>query len=101
MTMGNLMLWLVVLLAMLGLAVGAYPRRIVQGSSNRPGVVNTFLETLNGAKKHLVSAAVARSVSILGMYPMDTIKTRIQIEHPKPFSLSGLYGKILHFSLTI
>mmetsp|Transcript_60877 Transcript_60877/g.170634 ORF Transcript_60877/g.170634 Transcript_60877/m.170634 type:complete len:321 (-) Transcript_60877:657-1619(-) len=94
--MGNLVLWSVVLLALLGFAVGAYPRRIVlKGSSEKPvGAVNTFLEALNGAKKHLVSAAVARSVSILGMYPLDTIKTRIQIEHPKPFSLSGLYGGV-------
>jgi hypothetical protein len=76
--MGNLMLWLVVLLALLGLAVGAYPKRTIQGSNDKPaGAMDIFLETLNGAKKHLVSAAVARSVSILGLYPVDTIKTRI------------------------
>lgn len=94
--MGSFMIWSVVWLALLGgLAAGAHPRSKIQATAEKPaGLIKAFLETVNGAKKHLVSAAVARGVSILGMYPLDTIKTRIQIDHPKPFSLSGLYGKI-------
>jgi len=89
--MANFFLWTVLASVLVGLAMGAKAGAPL--SAEKPsGVVNHFLEKLSGAKKHLVSAAVARSVSILGMYPLDTIKTRIQIEHPKPFSLSGLYG---------
>jgi hypothetical protein len=34
----------------------------------------TFLSTIRESRKHLAAAAVARSVSIIGMYPVDTIK---------------------------
>jgi hypothetical protein len=36
--------------------------------------INVFLATIREARSHLAAAAVARSVSIFAMYPVDTIK---------------------------
>lgn len=55
------------------------------------GPIGIFLKTVKEAKRHLISAAVARSVSIFGMYPIDTIKTRMQMEQPNPLRLQGMY----------
>ena len=41
------------------------------------------------SRSHLAAAACARALSIFGMYPVDTIKTRMQMG--RPFELSGLY----------
>lgn len=51
--------------------------------------VNTFVKTVVDSRSHLAAAAVARSVSIFSMYPVDTIKTRMQMG--KKVSLDGLY----------
>ena len=94
--MANLALPIVGLLVLLGCVFGSFPRTVNparnKGHKN-VSVMGAFLEKVGEAKRHLVSAAFARSVSILGMYPLDTIKTRIQIDAPNPFRLSGLYGK--------
>eukprot|EP00559_Dactyliosolen_fragilissimus_P006236 CAMPEP_0184871420 /NCGR_PEP_ID=MMETSP0580-20130426/40710_1 /TAXON_ID=1118495 /ORGANISM="Dactyliosolen fragilissimus" /LENGTH=421 /DNA_ID=CAMNT_0027374077 /DNA_START=227 /DNA_END=1492 /DNA_ORIENTATION=- len=58
------------------------------------GPIQTFLQTLRDARKHLAAAAVARSVSIFGMYPVDTIKTRVQLEQANPLRLAGLYAGV-------
>ena len=36
----------------------------------------TFVSLIHDSRQHLVAAAVARSVSIFGMYPVDTVKVR-------------------------
>lgn len=53
------------------------------------GAVQMFVRTVADSRRHLVAAAVARSVSIFTMYPMDTIKTRVQMG--KKLSFDGLY----------
>lgn len=51
----------------------------------------SFARTLLGARSHLAAAAVARCVSIFGMYPVDTIKTRMQMGQGDAFRVAGLY----------
>jgi Mitochondrial carrier protein len=55
------------------------------------GPLHLFLRTIQEARRHLAAAAVARSVSIFAMYPVDTIKTRIQMDQANPLRLEGLY----------
>jgi hypothetical protein len=49
----------------------------------------SFVNAVIDAKSHLVAAACGRALSIFGMYPVDTIKTRMQMG--KPFVFDGLY----------
>lgn len=56
------------------------------------GPLQSVMATIHDSRKHLVAAGVARCVSVFLMYPVDTVKTRIQIDHPTPFRISGLYG---------
>jgi solute carrier family 25 S-adenosylmethionine transporter 26 len=49
----------------------------------------SFANAVLDAKSHLVAAACGRALSIFGMYPVDTIKTRMQMG--KPFAFDGLY----------
>ena len=79
--MVNFLYWSVLLLAFLGFGVGTLARTQAASTSveSPARLLNSFFETIVSARRHLVSAAVARGVSILGMYPLDTIKTRIQI----------------------
>ncbi len=46
------------------------------GQAGPPGPLQSFLTTIHGARKYLAAAGVARSVSIFGMYPVETIKVR-------------------------
>ena len=55
------------------------------------GTLQVFVKTVLDARRHLVAAAVARSTSIFAMYPVDTIKTRIQMDQANVFRLQGLY----------
>jgi len=43
----------------------------------------------------VITAGVARTVSILSMYPLDTIKTRIHTDQLNPFRFKGLYNGVL------
>ena len=64
------------------------------GGASQPateGPLHVFLRTIKEARRHLVAAAVARSVSIFAMYPVDTIKTRIQMEQANALRLTGIY----------
>lgn len=58
------------------------------------GPFQTFVDTIKESRTHLAAAAAARSVSIFGMFPVDTIKTRIQMERPNPFQVNGLYNGV-------
>ena len=53
--------------------------------------LKSFVKTIADARSHLAAAAAARAVSIFGMYPVDTIKTRMQMKQGDAFRLSGLY----------
>jgi hypothetical protein len=64
------------------------------GGVSVAGPIGIFVQTIREAKRHLIAAAVARSVSIFGMYPVDTIKTRIQMEQANPLRLNGLYSGV-------
>lgn len=63
-------------------------------SASTAGPLQSLFATIYNARQHLAAAAVARSVSILGMYPVDTIKTRIQLDQAAPFRLAGIYGGV-------
>jgi solute carrier family 25 S-adenosylmethionine transporter 26 len=56
-----------------------------------PASNKTVEKTINESKKHLVDAGVARCLSIFTMFPVDTIKTRLQMGQPNAFSFDGLY----------
>ena len=61
-------------------------------ASNTPSsMLKSFIRTIVNAKSHLAAAAAARAVSIFGMYPVDTIKTRMQMKQGDAFRVSGLY----------
>jgi len=58
------------------------------------GPLTQFVSALKEARRHLAAAAVARSISIFAMYPMDTLKTRSQIGQENIFRLGGLYNGV-------
>eukprot|EP00521_Asterionellopsis_glacialis_P013735 CAMPEP_0195301578 /NCGR_PEP_ID=MMETSP0707-20130614/29529_1 /TAXON_ID=33640 /ORGANISM="Asterionellopsis glacialis, Strain CCMP134" /LENGTH=346 /DNA_ID=CAMNT_0040364557 /DNA_START=100 /DNA_END=1140 /DNA_ORIENTATION=- len=60
------------------------------GSANL-GPLGIFVKTIQEARRHLAAAGVARCISIFAMYPMDTIKTRMQMEQSNPLRVAGLY----------
>lgn len=68
---------------------GAAPSSVLEQSE---GPLQLFIKTIQESKKHLIAAGVARSVSIFTMFPMDTIKTRLQMSQPNPFATKGLYS---------
>ena len=55
------------------------------------GPLALFVKTIKEARTHLTAAGVARSISIFAMYPIDTIKTRVQMEQPNAMRIEGLY----------
>jgi len=57
-------------------------------------IFKSFIQTIINAKSHLYAAAVARCVSIFGMYPVDTIKTRMQMKQGDAFRIAGLYSGV-------
>jgi solute carrier family 25 S-adenosylmethionine transporter 26 len=64
------------------------------GKSSTQGNLQAFVATIKDAKEHLVAAAVARGTCTAIMYPMDLIKTRIQVERPNPWKLEGLFDGV-------
>lgn len=60
-------------------------------SSSIAGPFRAFVSTLKEGRRHLTAAGVARGVSIFAMYPVDTIKTRIQMGQANAFNMNGLY----------
>ena len=58
------------------------------------GPLQTFVNTIKDAKQHLIAAAAGRGTSILIMFPLDVIKTRIQLDHPNPFRMKGLLNGV-------
>jgi hypothetical protein len=66
-------------------------RSAIAATSSAGGPLSLFLSTIKEARRHLAAAAVARSVSIFAMYPVDTIKTRVQMEQANPMRMVGLY----------
>ena len=62
--------------------------------ATRGGVIDQFARVVMGARGHLVAAGSARAVSIFAMYPVDTIKTRLQMGKPilgGGLGVGGLY----------
>lgn len=57
-------------------------------------VVKTFVKTVAESRKHLAAAAVARSLSVFCMFPVDTLKTRMQMGKEIDWSLGALYGGV-------
>ena len=78
-----------VLLLLILLSYCVEGRAPVQATPNGP--ISLFVSTIKEARRHLAAAAVARSVSIFAMYPIDTLKTRIQLEQTNAMRMSGLY----------
>jgi len=70
------------------------PGSCIDARGGKQGFLSNFVSTVKEARRHLAAAAVARSVSILTMYPVDTLKTRLQMGQANAFRLSGLYKGI-------
>lgn len=58
------------------------------------GPLQSFIGTVKESRRHLAAAAAARCVSIFTMFPVDTIKTRLQMDMTNPFKLDGLYNGV-------
>ena len=58
------------------------------------GPLQIFSRTILDARRHLAAAAVARTTSIFAMYPVDSFKTRIQMEQANPFRLKGIFNGV-------
>lgn len=58
------------------------------------GPFTQIVKAVKEARRHLAAAAVARSVSIFAMYPVDTLKTRSQMGQENIFRLAGLYNGV-------
>lgn len=58
------------------------------------GPIQVFTRTIKDARRHLAAAAVARTTSIFAMYPVDAIKTRMQMEQVNPFRLRGIFNGV-------
>eukprot|EP00584_Thalassiosira_punctigera_P025627 CAMPEP_0172553140 /NCGR_PEP_ID=MMETSP1067-20121228/48751_1 /TAXON_ID=265564 ORGANISM="Thalassiosira punctigera, Strain Tpunct2005C2" /NCGR_SAMPLE_ID=MMETSP1067 /ASSEMBLY_ACC=CAM_ASM_000444 /LENGTH=371 /DNA_ID=CAMNT_0013341257 /DNA_START=87 /DNA_END=1202 /DNA_ORIENTATION=+ len=57
-------------------------------------ILSSFVRTVLDARSQLAAAAAARCVSIFGMYPVDTIKTRMQMKQADAFRASGLFNGV-------
>lgn len=92
-TMQVLCLLLLVVALMFSICESRTPVSTVstQAHLSPHGPLQLFVSTIQEARRHLAAAAVARSVSIFTMYPVDTIKTRMQMGLPNPLRLAGLY----------
>jgi len=60
-------------------------------SAPSSSVLSSLARTIIDARSHLAAAAAARCISIFGMYPVDTIKTRMQMKQGDAFRMAGLY----------
>jgi solute carrier family 25 S-adenosylmethionine transporter 26 len=60
----------------------------------KDGPLQIFTKTVLDARRHLAAAAVARSTSIFVMYPIDAIKTRLQMRLPDPYRLDGIFNGV-------
>ena len=61
----------------------------MSGGASPVSFVSKFTSVLVGARSHLAAAAAARAASIFAMYPVDTIKTKMQMGLPA-FSGAGV-----------
>mmetsp|Transcript_1231 Transcript_1231/g.2622 ORF Transcript_1231/g.2622 Transcript_1231/m.2622 type:complete len:237 (+) Transcript_1231:153-863(+) len=81
--------------AMLPIRGGGAAKLSKTATYSPPGSANTilksFYQTVINARSHLAAAAAARAISIFAMYPIDTIKTRMQMKQGDAFRMSGLY----------
>lgn len=59
------------------------------------GPLQIFARTILEARRHLAAAAVARTASIFAMYPVDAIKTRIQMEQQNVLRLDGIFNGVV------
>lgn len=58
------------------------------------GPLQHFSRTIKDARRHLTAAAVARSISIFVMFPLDSWKTRMQMQQADAFRLDGLFNGV-------
>jgi hypothetical protein len=61
------------------------------GSEASANPLGAFARIIRDSRRDLVAAAVARSTSIFTMYPVDTMKTRLQMEQANAFRMEGVY----------
>jgi solute carrier family 25 (mitochondrial S-adenosylmethionine transporter), member 26 len=58
------------------------------------GPFRVFVQTIQNGRRHLIAAAIARTTSIFIMYPVDAIKTRLQLKQLNPFRMTGLLNGV-------
>lgn len=63
-------------------------------TNEKDGPFQIFLQTIKDGRRHLMAAAIARTISIFIMYPVDAIKTRLQLKQINPFRLQGLFNGV-------
>eukprot|EP01082_Thalassiosira_pseudonana_P009648 g8574.t1 g8574 contig3:414018-415324(-) len=69
--------------------------KLTSSPSTAATMPQSFLQTILAAKSHLAAAAAARALSIFGMYPIDTIKTRMQMRQGNAWRVEGLYSGVM------
>mmetsp|Transcript_11734 Transcript_11734/g.15420 ORF Transcript_11734/g.15420 Transcript_11734/m.15420 type:complete len:333 (-) Transcript_11734:185-1183(-) len=86
------------LLFFLILSVGCHGRAaqpvVAVQQADVQGPIKLFVDSIKQARRHLAAAAVARSTSIFLMYPVDTMKTRIQMGQANPLRLAGVFSGV-------
>jgi hypothetical protein len=82
---------------------GGGPNKVLVVPPNGPQllILRSFVETLKNARRDLAAAAVARCTSIAVMYPIDTFKTRIQMEQLNPFRMDGIYKGVVWVRISV
>ena len=94
-TMKIVQMWLYALvlcgLLLLGCSQASAPVATFRGGAEKQSPLQLFTKTILDARRHLAAAGVARCISIFAMYPVDTIKTRMQMEQANPLRLAGMY----------
>lgn len=78
-------------------ATTALPTPTASRSKNavpKKGPLQVFVSTVQEARRHLAAAAAARSTSVFFMYPVDCIKTRMQMGQANPLRIEGIFNGV-------
>lgn len=56
--------------------------------------LEAFFRTIQNNQRHLIAAAIARSTSIFIMYPIDVMKTKLQLQQSIQWNMNTLFNGI-------
>lgn len=66
-----------------------------RGVAAVPAAANATAPVAPRRATHFAAGAVARAAAIVAMFPVDTLKTRAQLEAPPPVALAHLYRGVV------